>query len=90
MDFNEVLTWLIIGGLAGSFAGAIMTRSKDGYGPLSNIVLGLIGAVIGGFVFNALDVDLGLGELKIRYEQVVSAFVGALILLFAMRIIGRR
>lgn len=90
MDFNEVLVWLIIGGLAGSFAGAIMTRSKDGYGPLSNIVLGLIGAVIGGFVFDALKVDLGLGDITISYDQIAAAFVGALILLFAMRIIGRR
>lgn len=89
MTFNEVLVWLIIGALAGSLAGLVVTRTKEGYGPLTNILIGLIGAAIGGFIFNVLNIDLGLGEITISFDQVAAAFVGALILLFAVSVIRR-
>lgn len=90
MTFEQVLVWLIIGALAGSLASMIVTRSRHGYGPLTNILIGLVGAVIGGFVFEKLDVDLGLGDITISFDQVAAAFVGGLILLALVDYLRRR
>lgn len=81
MTVEQLVVWLIIGGLAGSLAGMVVTGKKQGYGPATNILIGLVGAVIGGFVFDKLNVDLGLGSMTISFENVVAAFVGSLILL---------
>ncbi len=90
MTIEEIVVWIIIGALAGSLASMVMTRSKRGYGPLTNILIGLVGAVIGGFVFDALKVDLGLGDLTISFDQVAAAFVGGVILLVVVDYMRRR
>lgn len=90
MSLEQVVVWLIIGALAGSLASMVFTGSRKGYGPISNILLGLVGAIIGGFVFDQLDVDLGLGSLTISIEEVVAAFVGALILLLVISYMQKR
>ena len=86
---GQLIVWLIIGALAGSMAGWVVTRRKRGFGRLTNLIIGLLGAVIGGFLFDLLEVDLGLGELVLTAEDLVAAFVGALLLLAALRLVGR-
>jgi uncharacterized membrane protein YeaQ/YmgE (transglycosylase-associated protein family) len=81
MTIEQLVVWLIIGALAGSLAGMLVTGSRKGYGPATNILLGLIGAVIGGYVFDKLNVNLGLGSITISFDEIVAAFVGSLILL---------
>jgi uncharacterized membrane protein YeaQ/YmgE (transglycosylase-associated protein family) len=81
MTIDQLVVWLIIGALAGSLAGMLVTGTRKGYGPATNIVLGLIGAVIGGYVFDKLNVNLGLGSITISFDEIVAAFVGSLILL---------
>ena len=92
MDISagQLIIWLIIGGLAGSLAGWITTRSKRGFGRISNLIIGLIGAVIGGFLFDLLEIDLGLGELTLTAEDLIAAFVGSLILIAVIRMIRSR
>jgi uncharacterized membrane protein YeaQ/YmgE (transglycosylase-associated protein family) len=90
MTLDQLVVWLIIGALAGSLASMIVTGSRRGYGLASNILLGLIGAVIGGYVFDKLNVNLGLGSLTISGEDVVAAFVGSLILLALLSLLQRR
>lgn len=66
---------LVIGGLAGWLAGTIM--KGGGFGILLNILLGIIGAVVGDFAFGLLGMSIaGL------IGQLISATVGALIVLF--------
>ena len=81
MTIEQLVVWLIIGALAGSLAGMLVTGSRKGYGPATNILLGLIGAVIGGYVFDKLNVNLGLGSITISFDEIVAAFIGSLILL---------
>lgn len=50
----EVLWWLIIGGLAGWAAGLLMRG--QGFGILANVVIGILGAVLGGLVFSLIGV----------------------------------
>ena len=59
----DLAVWLIVGLLAGSLAGFVMKRSKKGYGHFINLGLGLVGALIGGFLFDLLRIDLGLANI---------------------------
>ena len=43
-----------------------------------------------GYVFDKLDVDLGLGSLTISFDEIVAAFVGALILLAVLSFLQKR
>ena len=47
------------------------------------------GAVIGGELFRLFRIDFGLGELKVTFEDLIAAFLGSLIVIFAWRIIAR-
>ena len=79
---DEWITWLIVGALAGSLAGMVVKRRKEGFGPLLNLGIGLVGALMGGFLFKVLDIRLGLlGEIKVTSQQVVAGFLGSLIFL---------
>ena len=89
VTIGELIVWLIVGGLAGSLVGMIVTFKKEGLGRWTNLGVGLGGAVIGGVLFNILRIDLGLGELKVSFEDLVSAFVGSLILLIGWWGIGK-
>ena len=77
-----VLAWLVVGLIAGWAASQVMRGT--GFGLLGDIVVGLIGAFIGGFVFEALQ---GGGVLWSTgfWESVLVAFLGACILLVAVR-----
>jgi uncharacterized membrane protein YeaQ/YmgE (transglycosylase-associated protein family) len=84
MKFNldEVIAWLIVGALAGSLAGMIVTRHRAGFGRIINLAVGLIGAVIGGVLFKLFHLSLGVvGAITITSEEVVESFIGALIFL---------
>lgn len=76
-----VISWIIVGLLAGWLAGLFMRGG--GYGFLGDIVVGLIGALIGGFVFSFF-VQGGTGF----WGSVAVAFVGACILVAILRAIA--
>jgi uncharacterized membrane protein YeaQ/YmgE (transglycosylase-associated protein family) len=73
---------LLIGMAAGWLAGQLVKGRS--FGLVENLVIGVIGALIGGFVFGALNVNVGglLGEL-------IAATVGAIILLYLLKLIRR-
>ena len=76
--------WIIIGGVAGWLAGIIM-KSKSGL--LMNIVIGVIGASIGGWLFNVLGIMPRGGVAG----SLITATVGAVVLLFVAGIVsGKR
>ncbi len=78
----EVLAFLVLGGIAGWIASLIM--GTDGsQGIFLNIVVGVIGAFIGGMLFNAFG-SAGVTGFNI-YSLVVSV-VGAIALLFVVRL----
>jgi uncharacterized membrane protein YeaQ/YmgE (transglycosylase-associated protein family) len=82
INADQVITWLIVGALAGSFAGMLVKRRREGFGRLTNLGIGLVGALIGGVLFKLLHVDLGLvGAVTITSEEVVASFAGSLVFL---------
>lgn len=81
VTLSELIVWLIVGALAGSLAGMIVARKKKGFGHFTNLGIGLVGALIGGFIFDLFNIDLGLGDLMISFEDLLSAFIGSFIFL---------
>jgi uncharacterized membrane protein YeaQ/YmgE (transglycosylase-associated protein family) len=73
--------WIIVGLIAGWATGRIMKGS--GYGPIMDIVLGIIGAVIGGWIMTSLGVGLGGGLIG----SIIVAIIGAVILVWIVRLI---
>jgi uncharacterized membrane protein YeaQ/YmgE (transglycosylase-associated protein family) len=71
---------LVIGGIAGFLAGKIM-RGR-GYGILMDIVLGIVGGWLGGFVFGLL----GLASFGLLGSLITST-IGAVLLIFLIRLI---
>lgn len=79
---DEVITWLIVGALAGSLAGMIVKHQRAGFGRVLNLAIGLIGSLIGGVLSKLFHIDLGVvGQITVTSEEVVIAFIGALIFL---------
>jgi uncharacterized membrane protein YeaQ/YmgE (transglycosylase-associated protein family) len=81
------LAWLIVGALAGWLASMVMKTNAQ-QGLLLDIIVGIVGAFIGGFVFNALGAP---GVTGFNIWSVFVAFVGAVVLLGLLRLVtGRR
>jgi uncharacterized membrane protein YeaQ/YmgE (transglycosylase-associated protein family) len=75
LDPGGLFSWLAVGLLAGWIAG-IVTRGS-GFGCITNIIIGVIGAFIGGIILELLNVDGTAGFL----ESLAIATLGAVILL---------
>jgi uncharacterized membrane protein YeaQ/YmgE (transglycosylase-associated protein family) len=79
----NILGWIVIGLIAGWLASMIMGRG--GYGVIGDIVVGLVGALIGGFLASLL----GLGGLNsndpISWGSLIIAILGAIILIALLR-----
>lgn len=89
ITWSNVIAWLIVGLLAGSLAGMLVRRQKAGYGKLGNLGIGLVGALIGGFLFRLFKIDLGLGDINISLEDLVAALIGAFVFLIILTLIRR-
>lgn len=84
----DILTWLIVGLVAGVLASLVM--GGTGYGIIGDIIIGIIGAFVGGWIFSKLGVSTPFGGLP---GTIFVAFIGAVVLLFVLRLIrsaGRR
>jgi len=82
MTVTSLIIFLAIGAVAGWLAGTLM--KGGGFGLFGNIVVGIVGAVFGGFVFGLLGLQAG-GLIG----QIVTATVGAVILIALVRAIKR-
>jgi uncharacterized membrane protein YeaQ/YmgE (transglycosylase-associated protein family) len=79
LTLGQFIVWLIVGGLAGNLVGRLVTFSKQGLGWWTNLGIGMIGALVGGLLFRIFHIDLGLGEIKVTFEDLIAAFLGSLL-----------
>ena len=79
----SILTWIIVGLIAGVLASFVM---GSGYGIIGDIIIGIVGAFIGGWVFSRLGVGTPFSGLP---GTIFVAFVGAVILIFILRLLNR-
>lgn len=82
MNLPSLLSFLIIGLVAGWLASRIMRGG--GFGLVGDMIVGVVGAFIGGWLFDLLGLTIGgiLGSL-------VMALVGAILLLYVLRLIKK-
>lgn len=81
---ENILIWLVIGGVAGWLAGLIV--KGYGFGIVGDIVIGMIGAVVGGWLFGQAGVMPGSGLLGAIVASTVGAVVVLLVIGFVRRI----
>jgi uncharacterized membrane protein YeaQ/YmgE (transglycosylase-associated protein family) len=72
------IIWLIIGGLAGWAAGKVMRGT--GFGLIGNVVIGICGAVLAGWILPELGIRIGSGLLR----EFIDALIGAIAILFVL------
>ena len=82
---TNIIFWILLGALAGWIASMIMGRDAS-MGAGANIVVGIIGAVIGGLVMNALG---GPGVTGFKIYSILVAIGGAIVLLFLVGLFRR-
>lgn len=75
---DELVAWALMGLLVG---GLIYRLTK--LGQSATVLLGLAGAFVGGIVANVLQLNLGLGPVLIRYEDLICSLIGGFVLLYA-------
>ncbi len=78
-----VIAWVVIGLIAGALAGRVV-RGK-GFGCLVDVIVGVAGSVIGGALLGGF-IHSGVGF----FESIVVAFIGAVVLLGALRLVTGR
>lgn len=84
---GELITWIIVGLLSGTAAGVILTHNRRGFGLVRNLLLGLVGAFVGGILFNVLNIAIVPG-VAISLDDVISGLVGAVVVVLLMRAVN--
>lgn len=79
----EFLWFMLVGLIAGWLAGIVM--KTGGFGAFGNIVLGVLGAMVGGYLFRYLGISAGGGFLG----SIMTATAGAAVLIFVIRLVKR-
>jgi uncharacterized membrane protein YeaQ/YmgE (transglycosylase-associated protein family) len=82
-----LLSWIIVGLIAGWLAGLVM--KGGGYGVLGDIILGIVGALVGGFIAAALF-NVPNPVSGINVTTIIIAFIGAIIVIWLLRALGGR
>jgi uncharacterized membrane protein YeaQ/YmgE (transglycosylase-associated protein family) len=81
-----IISWIVLGGIAGWLA-SIITKRNDQMGCITNIIAGIVGAAVGGWVFSLFG---GQGVTGFNLQSLLVAFVGAVIVLAVVNLITRR
>lgn len=85
MDISQIITWIIVGGIAGFAAERVIGGFHIGC--IGTVIVGVIGAFIGGWLFNYLHINIGVSGIL---ESIITSFVGAVVLLLVIRIFRGR
>ncbi|MGI6005479.1 MAG: GlsB/YeaQ/YmgE family stress response membrane protein [Christensenellales bacterium] len=81
-----IIAWIILGGLAGWVASLIM-KNNASMGAFANVIVGIVGAFIGGFVMNLIGARADITGFN--WESFFVALVGSVILLAIINLIRR-
>lgn len=78
----DLVTWLVVGLIAGVLAALVV----GGVGLVGDIIVGIVGAFVGGWIFRQLGVNTPFSGLA---GTIFTAFIGAIVLLFLLHVIMR-
>jgi uncharacterized membrane protein YeaQ/YmgE (transglycosylase-associated protein family) len=79
---ESLLIIVLVGVVAGWLAGQVMQGT--GFGLVGDLIVGLLGAFIGDWLLPQLNIHLGVGIVAL----IINAFIGAIVLLLILRLIG--
>src|SRR3989441_7039381 len=85
LDLGSWLSWIVVGLIAGAVAARVV--AGRGFGCIADIVVGVAGAIIGGFLLGAVFHMTGTVGF---WGSIVVAFIGAAALLAALKLLSRR
>jgi uncharacterized membrane protein YeaQ/YmgE (transglycosylase-associated protein family) len=83
MSLESLIIWIVVGLIAGWLASAVV---GGGYGLVGDIIVGVVGAFVGGWLFRALHIAVPFGGLP---GTIFVAFIGAVVLLVLLRLVSR-
>jgi uncharacterized membrane protein YeaQ/YmgE (transglycosylase-associated protein family) len=81
----SIIGWVVLGLIAGFIASKIVNNTGEGI--LLDIVLGIVGAVVGGYIFNAFG---KAGVTGFNAYSMIVAVIGAIVVLFVYHLLTRR
>ncbi len=81
----SLIAWLVLGLLAGYLSSKIVNKTGEGF--FLDIILGVVGAIVGGFVFNMFGAS---GATGVNLYSLLVAVTGAVLLLVVYHAIARR
>ena len=90
MTIYDLISWVIVGLLVGSLAGMLTPKKKREANKWKIFGIGLIGAVIGGMLFDILSIDLGggLGKISVSAQDILAGICGSGLFLLGKFIYG--
>ena len=83
-SLTEFIVWIIVGLIGGSLTGVLVTWERGGFGFLRNLGVGLVGALVGGFIFRLFGLLPDLEKIAISLRDIVAALVGSFLVLAAL------
>jgi len=83
MALNSIIVWIIVGGVAGTIADWLVSGVRMGC--LGTVIVGIIGAFVGGWLLGVLNVSIGTGIIN----DIITASIGAIVLLLGIRFLRR-
>jgi uncharacterized membrane protein YeaQ/YmgE (transglycosylase-associated protein family) len=83
MPGRSLVIWLMVGAIVGVLATMVVKGSR--FGPIGDIITGIIGAIIGGLLLSKVGFEIGLGFDPV----VIDALVGSLVFLSFVRLFTR-
>lgn len=83
----SILSWIIVGLIAGFLAGQVMRGG--GYGLIGDIIVGVLGGLLGGWIGSTF-LHINAAMTGINLESILVAFAGAVLLIVVLRMIGGR
>ena len=81
----NLISWIVVGLIAGFLAGKVMR--EGGYGLIGDIVVGVLGGLIGGYLAANLF-HIKQAVTGINVESILVALIGSIVLLVALRLLG--
>jgi len=82
LTLQEFIVWIITGTFAGMLSGLLLRKKGSRF---VNLIIGLIGAVIGGLLCGKLKLNLIPENISIDLDNLVSATIGAIIFIVVIR-----
>ena len=86
-----IIAWIVLGAIAGWIAG-LLVRGDERWGAIGHIVLGIVGAFVGGFLANLLGFGAGPagGGDVVNIYSIIIAVIGAVIVVVLVNALTRR